>query len=71
MQLAEVRNAYARLLAEHPAGLGMYKTKEEMVQFIASKYAPGPYSINPDSLTAGTAEDEDNPFRASIFETKK
>lgn len=71
MQLAEVRNAYARLLAEHPTGLGMYKTKEEMVQFIASKYAPGPYSINPDSLTAGTVEDDDNPFRASIFETKK
>ena len=71
MQLAEARNAYARLLAEHPTGLGMYKTKEEMVEFIASKYAPGPYSINPDAIAAGMVEDEDSPFRASIFDAKK
>ena len=71
MQLAEVRNAYARLLDEHPTGLGMYKTKEEMVQFIASKYAPGPYSINPESLEAGPIVDDDSPFRASIFDAKK
>ena len=71
MQLAEVRNAYARLLAEHPGGLGKYQTKEEMIEFIASKYAPGPYSINPESLDAKMVVDEDTPFTPSIFETKK
>ncbi|MDY6393007.1 MAG: helix-turn-helix transcriptional regulator [Bacilli bacterium] len=71
MQLAEVRKAYARLLAEHPGGLGKYQTKEEMIEFIANKYAPGPYSINPESLDAKVVVDEDTPFTPSIFETKK
>jgi len=52
MRLAEVRNAYVRLLEEHPGELGKYQTKEEMIEFIASKYAPGPYSINSESLEA-------------------
>ena len=71
MRLAEVRNAYVRLLAEHPGGLGKYQTKEEMIEFIASKYAPGPYFINSESLEARMAVDEDTPFTPSIFETKK
>ena len=70
MQLAEVRNAYARLLAEHPGGLGKYQTKEEVIEFIASKYAPGPYSFNPESVESKPI-DEEEPFRPSVLDTKK
>ena len=69
MQLKDVKNAYNRLLAEHPGGLGMYQTKEELLDFIG-KYAPGPYSINPDELEGEGDEIGDNPWPASIFENK-
>ena len=70
MQLAEVRNACARLLAEHPEGLGKYQTKEEIIEFIASKYAPGPYSINPETLEQGTKPLDEDPFKPSVLNGK-
>ncbi|MBO5528310.1 MAG: hypothetical protein J6A47_03190 [Bacilli bacterium] len=71
MQLKDVKNAYNRLLAEHPGGLGMYQTKEELLDFIGKKYAPGPYSISPDALEDEGDEAGDNPWPASIFENKQ
>ena len=70
MQLAEVRGTYRRFMAEHPEGLGKYKTKEEMLEFIATKYAPGPYSINPDDVEGDDTNGED-PFKASILGVKR
>ena len=68
IQLAEVRNAYRRLITEHPQGVGKYKTKEEMLEFIATHYAPGPYSINPEDLETEPSDNQD-PFR-NTFDDK-
>ena len=70
MQVAEVRSAYHRLIAEHPHGLGKYQTKEELLEFIATKYAPGPYSINPEDLEGKESEEED-PFKPVFMSDKK
>ena len=70
MQLAEVKNAYARLIAEHPGGLGKYQTKEELMDFIVSKYAPGPYSINPETVEQGTKPTDEDPFKPSVLDNK-
>ncbi|MBP5092348.1 MAG: hypothetical protein J6328_07370, partial [Bacilli bacterium] len=70
MQLAEVKNAYSRLIAEHPGGLGKYQTKEELMDFIVSKYAPGPYSINPETVEQGTKPTDEDPFKPSVLDSK-
>ena len=71
MQLAEVRNTYRRFIAEHPKGIGQYRTREDFLEFVASKYAPGPYSFSPDDLDTGDGPNPEDPFPPSIYDIKK
>ncbi len=58
------------LRAEHPGGLGKYQTKEELMDFIVSKQAPGPYSINPERVEQGTKPLDEDPFKPSVLDNK-
>ena len=72
MQLAKTKDALRQFLTDNPGSLGQFQTKEGMLDYLTSRYAPGPYSLNPDIIAAKVAADQDDdPFKASIFDVKK
>ncbi len=40
------------------------------MDFIVSKYAPGPYYINPETVEQGTKPTDEDPFKPSILDNK-
>ena len=71
IQLAQTKDALRRFLADNPTSIGQFQTKEGMLDYLTSKFAPGPYSLNPDVVQAKVAAEQDeDPFKPSIFDLK-
>lgn len=72
IQLANAKDTLRQFLANNPAILGQFQTKEGLLDYLTSSYAPGPYSLNPDAIQShATTDPDDDPFKASIFDVKK